>query len=914
MNHLRELEEYGQAIWLDYIRRNLITSGELKRLVEEDGLSGITSNPTIFEKAISGSSDYDDAIREFLGRDPEIGPSALFESLSIQDIQMAADVLRPVFDRTNGADGFVSLELLPNLAYDTEGSIAEAHRLWKAVDRPNIMLKVPDTLQGLGAIEELTASSINVNITLMFALDDYEPVADAYLRGLERCQDPRRVASVASFFLSRIDTQVDRALEAIGTQEALALRGKIAIACAKIVYRLFREKFSGERWERLSRRGARAQRVLWASTSTKNPAYSDVYYVENLIGSDTINTLPPATLNAFKDHGRAQLTITRNVEEAEAALKMLNRLGVDLKAVTDKLHEEGIRAFEESYDKLMSTLKAKKQKMLGGQVDLRTFNLGRYQARLESRLRNWRETDTMRRIWAKDYTLWSKEHVPEVTDRLGWLFLPENMHDEAERFASFSAKIKSDGIKHVVLLGMGGSSLAPEVFERVFGSAPGFPSLTVLDSIHPAAVKAVEDRVALKDTVFVVSSKSGTTIETLSLLKYFWDRMGKADEQNRGAHFIAITDPETPLMKLAEEHGFRKIFQAPPDVGGRYSALTAFGLLPAALIGADTHELLDRAWTTAENNAFFVSPHRATGLVLGAALSELTLMGRDKVTFFASAPINSFPVWLEQLIAESTGKEGKGIIPVVDEPLLEAADYGDDRLFVYLSTGEEDSGMEDLVKTLTSLNHPLIRINLTEPMDLGQEIFAWEMAIAAAGIVLGINPFNQPNVQMAKDLAHKMMQENKKSEISAEAMSVEDTALPQAFEAWLKHARDRDYIAIQAYLQPTAETTQTLQRIRVKLAKRLRLATTLGYGPRFLHSTGQLHKGGPNTGLFLQLIDEPEEDLEVPETDYSFGGLTRAEALGDYQALKQLGRRVLRVNLGKDVEGGLAKLLELAAQ
>jgi len=361
MNPLRALQDYGQSLWLDYIRRDLITTGELKRLVEEDGLRGMTSNPTIFQKAIGESTDYDDALHSTLEADPQANVQNIYERLAIEDIQMAADILRPVYDATDGADGFISLEPSPHLAYDTAGTIAEVRHLWQAVNRPNLMVKVPLTSQGVPAIESLITEGININVTLIFSLAHYEAVAHAYIRGLERNPNPHRVASVASFFVSRIDTAVDRVLDSIGTPEALALRGKAAIASSKRAYHLFREIFYGEPFAAQRQRGARVQRTLWGSTSTKNPAYSDVLYVEELIGPDTVNTIPLTTLNAFRDHGRVRPTLLEGVEEAESCLARLAVLGVDLNAITEQLLTDGVAAFADSFDQLLATLNEKRR-------------------------------------------------------------------------------------------------------------------------------------------------------------------------------------------------------------------------------------------------------------------------------------------------------------------------------------------------------------------------------------------------------------------------------------------------------------------------------------------------------------------------------------------------------------------------
>ena len=360
MNPLIQLLEQGQSVWLDYIRRGMVMSGELRNLIHADGLRGVTSNPTIFEKAIGESADYDEALKQLLASRPGIRPEAIYELLSVEDIRMAADVLRPVYDETGGRDGYVSLEVSPQLAHDTARSIGEARRLWREVNRPNLMVKIPATREGIPAIESLLSEGINVNITLMFSLSHYEAVAKAFLRGTARAPNPRRIASVASVFVSRIDTAVDALLHKIGTQRALALQGKIAIANAKVIYGSFREIFDGPAFESLRKDGVHSQRVLWGSTGTKNPAYSDVMYVEELIGRDTVNTMPPHTLEAFRDHGRVRgATVEEGLEEAKSRLVELKSLGIDLEAVTDRLQEEGVASFTASLSKLMSTLDRK---------------------------------------------------------------------------------------------------------------------------------------------------------------------------------------------------------------------------------------------------------------------------------------------------------------------------------------------------------------------------------------------------------------------------------------------------------------------------------------------------------------------------------------------------------------------------
>ncbi|MGH9338568.1 MAG: bifunctional transaldolase/phosoglucose isomerase [Acidobacteriota bacterium] len=909
-NPLHQLQDYGQSIWLDYIRREFITSGELRRLVEEDGLRGVTSNPTIFEKAIAGSADYDAAIRSAVASDPDVQPRSLFEQIEVEDIQMAADVLRPVFDATDGADGFVSIEVSPYGAQSTKKTIAEARRLWRVVNRPNLMVKVPSSKVGIPAVETLIAEGININITLMFSIRHYEAVAQAYIRGLERTADLQRISSVASFFVSRVDTAVDRRLEAIGTPEALALRGKIAIANAKRVYKRFKEIFLGEPFASLRQRGARIQRPLWASTGTKNPSYSDLLYVESLIGPHTVNTIPPATIDAFRDHGKAAITVEQDISEAEAALARIETLGIRLDEIAETLVSDGEAAFAASFEKLLTALKEKRKLLVTNRPDAQLFSLGVFQAPVAKRIQEWQEQCLARRMWTKDYTIWSATPAPEITDRLGWLTLPEMMHEHVDTLKAFADEVRTHRFRQVLLLGMGGSSLAAEVFQKVFKNARGYPKLFVLDSTHPAAVRTMEKQLDLARTLFLVSSKSGKTLEPLSFYRYFRERVGQASS-SAGRQFVAITDPHTSLEALARQEGFRRIFTAPEDIGGRYSALSVFGLVPAALIGIDMDRVLDRAWRMAEACASCVAAPMNPGLSLGAALGELARAGRDKVTFITSPSIESFPYWIEQLIAESTGKDGKGIVPIAGEMLAGPESYGVDRVFVSIGLGRDSDDILNGLATLEAAGHPVIRIRLSDKVDLGQELFRWEMAVAAAGSIVGIHPFNQPDVELAKQLAHDAMSKSLAGDAGEQGISVRDTSgLKHAAQEWLRQTQAGDYIAIQAYLNPTTRTIAALESLRQRLRDRTKLATTCGFGPRFLHSTGQLHKGGPNTGLFLQLIDEPVEDLAVPGAGYTFGELIRAQALGDYQALMQPGRRVLRINLGRIVPKGLAGLEE----
>ncbi|NIS81211.1 MAG: bifunctional transaldolase/phosoglucose isomerase [Anaerolineales bacterium] len=917
MTKVDDLYALGQSVWYDNIRRALLDSGELKALIDA-GVKGVTSNPSIFEKAIAGSRDYDEELHRLVDEGKSL--ETIYETLALEDIRRTADLLRPIYEETEGVDGYVSLEVSPTLAHDTDGTVEEARRLFDTLDRPNVMIKVPATRAGLPAIETLIGEGINVNVTLIFSIENYEQVVKAYQRGLARLAlsggDLSRVASVASFFVSRVDSAVDQEIEALGEQ---ALLGKIAIANAKVAYERFGELFRGERWRRLVSRGARVQRPLWASTSTKNPLYVDTLYVDSLAGPDTVNTIPPATLQAFLDHGMPSRTIDEGLNEAHAQLERLSALGVDLDAITIKLQEDGVRAFTESFEALMASIAVKRERLLAGWEHM-AVSLGKHQSSVDEALRVMAENQILPRIWKNDHTVW-KHDPTEISNRLGWLHSPEVILDNLHRLDALVEGVRREGYSHVLLLGMGGSSLAPEVLRKTFGVERDYLDLAVLDSTDPGAVLGYADQLDLEKTLFLVATKSGGTVETLSFFKFFYNQTAELlGEAAAGDHFVAITDPGSQLAELAEWYRFRATFLNDPNIGGRYSALSYFGLVPAALIGVDVHTLLDRALAISCGCESCVDSMENPGAQLGAILGELAKNGRDKLTLVLSSQIESFGHWIEQLVAESTGKEGKGILPVVGEPLGTPGVYGSDRLFVVIQI-EGDEIDETKISALQRAGHPVVRLNLHDRYDLGGQFFLWELATAIAGQRLGINPFDQPNVEAAKVLARKLVAEYTQTGALPEGESSELTA--DSLKTFLETDADGDpdsgqghrYVALQAYVQPTPETDAALSELRTWIREETRMATTIGYGPRFLHSTGQLHKGDGGRGLFIQFTAEPLREAKIPdevgsrESAITFGVLKNAQALGDRRALIDAGRRVITFHLDGDVPGNLKKLV-----
>lgn len=927
-----DVQALGQSIWVDNIRRKLLHDGTYQSYIDDMGVVGVTSNPTIFQKAIGGSDDYDADI----AANPELEIIELYEKLAIDDIRTAADLFKPVFDRTEGRDGYVSLEVSPHLAHDTARTLADAKRLFAQVNRPNVMIKIPATPAGIPAIEEAIYAGININVTLLFAVSAYVQAAEAYIRGLERRLAEglpvRGIASVASFFVSRIDTMVDKMLE--GNMRAAQARdldrvtlnsqllGKTAIANAKAAYIEFRRLFGGDRFKPLREAGAWVQRPLWASTSTKNPAYPDTMYVDALIGPDTVNTLPPETLKAFADHGTVSESLVKDLDRAHDTLNQLKEVGIDFDQITKQLLEDGVQSFAASFDALIQQLDAKRAMLASGVISNQNAALGMYAEDFRAVVKQLDHEFINGRIWNKDGSVW-KDHGPTISkiqNRLGWLEVDKTI--DLGRLKAFQNSVKGKYTSAVVL-GMGGSSLAPEVLSATFGSAHGFPKLHVLDSTNPDQIAALEAMLDVPTTLFIVSSKSGTTIETQAFFNYFYYRTGQ-----NGAQFIAVTDPGTVLAEDARAKGFLDVFENPADIGGRYSALSYFGLVPAAIIGLD----LDRLWASAAEMMKACGPgimvDQNPGTYLGALMGVLATKGRDKVAIFTSPSIAAFGNWVEQLIAESTGKEGKGIVPVVGSTVGMPHDYASDRLFIYIKVKDDPANpeLDAQIRALREAGHPRLTLVIKDCYALGGEFFRWEYATAVAGKILGVNPFDEPNVTESKQNTARLLEHFKDygtlpaqtpiAEKDGVQLYADNHSINIIRELSSQHNFDRadlvhliaahlagtmagDYFALLAYLPMSAETDKMIAELRRRLRHITKRAVTAGYGPRYLHSTGQLHKGGPNTGVFVLLTADYARDLDIPDMPFSFATLNMAQASGDFEALDTHKRRAIRLHLGQ---------------
>lgn len=941
VNPLRELSTQGQSVWLDYIRRSLLNSGELKRLVEDDGLKGMTSNPAIFEKAIAGSNDYADQLEE-LKKDSKLKAMDIYEHIAVEDIQKAADILKPVYEKTQKRDGYVSMEVSPFLANDTKGTVDEAKRLWKWINRPNVMIKVPATREGIPAIKELIGEGININVTLLFSQEAYEAVHWAYIDGLEKFRksggDLHNVASVASFFVSRIDTLIDSMIEdrlktAQGDEKALLnkVTGKVAIANAKQAYQKYLNIIKDARWKELEKHGAQTQRLLWASTSTKNPAFPDCIYVDELIGKDTVNTIPPSTFDAFRDHGVVKNTLEAEISEANEVMENLEKSKISMKEVTDKLVVQGVELFADAFKKLLDAVEkartAEKKSLIDNFKCELTADL---KSVVDKTISDWQSKDNTKKLWSRDASLWTGDDEGKWLD---WLNIINDQLAHIENLKKLSQEIKEAKFKYALLLGMGGSSLCPDVLRNTFPKEAGYPEMFVLDSTDPQQVKAAEKAIDVKQTIFIVSSKSGTTLEPNIFEQYFWQKtVQSVGEEKAGQHWIAVTDPGSKLQALAEKEKFRHIFLGLPGIGGRYSALSHFGMVPAAVMGLDVSKFLDKAREMAHACAATVPVRENPGAVLGIIMGEAAKAGRDKITIVTSPKINDLGAWLEQLIAESTGKVGKGIIPVDREPLAAPDVYGKDRIFAYLRLeSAADEKQDKAIDALEKAGHPVVRISVSDIYNLGQEFFRWEIATAVAGAVLGINAFNQPDVEASKVATRELTEAYEKSGQLPEekpffeadgiklfadeknAKEIESGAgatktLVSIIKSHLSRVKASDYVALLAYIEMTKAHEDELQSARLSIRDSKKVATCLGFGPRFLHSTGQAYKGGPNSGVFLQVTADDTEELPVPQQKYTFGIVKSAQARGDLKVLNDRGRRALRVHLGKDVAKGLKSL------
>ena len=946
MNRIHKARKLGQSLWYDSISRSLLDSGDLRRLVEADGIRGVTSNPSIFEKALKEGADYGAAVAALRAARPGITAFELYEELAVKDIRDACDVLLPLHASSDGEDGYVSLEVSLVNGDSTAAMVKEGLHLAARVARPNLMIKIPGTSAGVEAAGRLMEAGVSVNITLLFARERYMEVLERHLQAMEtrakKGEPLQAIASVASFFVSRIDTAIDKELAAMleatdSKREKTsieALLGKAAIANAKLAYDHWKKTMASARWKALKKRGARAQRLLWASTGTKNPNYPDTLYVDALIGPETVNTAPPQTIAAFLDHGKPAATLVEDVAGAKRVLAKLDALGVDLDATTTKLLREGLKSFGDATTNLLAALEPGKSGAASAQAatTAKAKAPSWFSASLElqgacaATLARMDAERVVERIWARDSAVWTGADEGKW---LKWLDAPAQAAKHVAELKRFADAVAKEGVTDVLLLGMGGSSLGPEVLARTYGVKRGRPRLVVLDSTDPSQVARIEQSLDFKQTLVLVASKSGSTLEPAILQARFSAALVRAlGAKKAPTRLVAITDPGSKLEAQAKDEGWRAIFHGEPQIGGRFSVLSVFGLVPAALIGVDLDAFVARAAAMAKLCAEPATKN--PGAQLGVALGEAAKRGRDKLTILSSPGLASLGGWLEQLVAESTGKLGKGIVPVDGEPLAAPTAYGDDRFFVHVRLAGDaslDAGVEALVRA----GHAVARLEVPDVTSLSAEFFRWEMATAVAGAVLGIHPFDQPDVEASKVETRALTDEYEKhGSLPAEkhffeedgvllhadrahagrlfAATGDGATLVDVLRAHIATAGHGDYIALLAYLDMDGTREAEFQRMRILLRDSTRAATCVGFGPRFLHSTGQAYKGGPNSGVFLQVTCTKTRDVEVPGRPASFGVVQNAQARGDLAVLVARGRRALRIHLADDTARSVANL------
>jgi transaldolase/glucose-6-phosphate isomerase len=741
-------------------------------------------------------------------------------------------------------------------------------------------------------------------------------VIDAYYSGLEQRiaagNEITGIHSVASFFISRIDNKVDTILNELATNNPGQAKkisenfGKAAISNALMAYDEFQKSITSNRFIALKDRGANYQRPLWASTSTKNPTYSDILYVQELVLPDTVNTMPNQTLSSFLEHGEFKaINIVESIEKAGNHLDFLKSVNIDLGKITAELEREGVGAFSASQENLVEDIENFRTRFLNEIPNLSESLLGE--------IKKLQNKDFANRLCDHDVNLWpaDKAGKEEIAIRLDWLAAPVQELKIVHQAAALREELIKTGFTYAVVLGMGGSSLAPEVFgslARAYEIAGGL-DLSILDSTSPEQVRDKRNEIPLEETIFFVSSKSGGTTEMDAGYRYFWHELEKIGVKNPGSHFIAITDPGTTLDTLSREKNFRKCFRANPNVGGRYSALIEFGLIPAVIAGIDGEKLLRTAQNMMIDCSYSQSSITNPGILLGTLLAASYVAGRDKLTVIADPPLVPIGAWIEQLIAESSGKEGKGIVPIADEPLMDPGIYGNDRFFVYLNSDDEN---QSFVDSLVKLGHPVVNFPIDDIHQVGAEFYRWEMATATACSIIGVNAFDQPDVQLSKNITKEMISEYKENQViregepifSDESISIfcKYLGLEKLIDAssilreFLGLAGEESYIAINAFIARNEANAALLQSFRKELIDTTGLPVTLGFGPRFLHSTGQLHKGGKNNGLFLVLTNDNEKDIDIPNEGMTFGTLLLAQAIGDMRALQQQNRRVLRIH------------------
>lgn len=923
MSKLPETAQQKHVPWLHYLRRSLIESGELSQMVE-DGLRGLTIDLSVITQTIASSADYDRALDALIAEGTSF--DEMPRALLADDVQRAATILHPVYEQSQRLDGFISLPIDPALAHDTVGTVAAVRHLLAEINYPNVMVEIPATAAGIAAIKVLTADGVCTNATLIFSLPTYEAAANAYMEGLAEYMETHSVwrrwpTSLATIRIGAVDCLVD---DWLIRQHVPDWQRETGLALARLVYDAYRSIFSSERWLALAKKGGLPQRLLWSDLIPPDFQYPEVRYLAALALPGTVSSLEPVLWHAYNELQPAASPLSWDGTAARTQFKMLAELGLNLDEVANQLQAEGLADLAAGLQKLRQSIRQKREQLEDHWQRL-TLDLADEDTAVTPHLTRLCDERVMCRIWNHDHTVWQSD-AAGVTDRLAWLHLTPVMRRQIKRLESLTQTLVAEGYTHAFLLGMGGSGLAPQLFADTFTQAalparPGLPpsphlQMKVLANTDPVAIAMQAKQIDPARTLFVVVSKSGRTVETMALFKYFYNQVAEAvGPEQAGRHFVAITDPASPLAALAEDFKFRQTFFNPAKITGRFGALAFTGLLPAALAGVNLTMLLDQAQAMACNTHGCNCPLEGdnTAGLLGTVLAVLAMNGRDKLTFITSPALAGFANWVEQLLAESLGKDGRGIVPVVGEPVGPPAVYGSDRAFVYLRL-EGDAGQDTAVQSLKDAAFPVVTLHWRDLMDVGGQFFLWQMATAVAAHHLGVNPFSQPYVDQDKartwEMVQKIMEDGQ--------LFVPDDGLvagtADVLQEFLARARPDDYIALQVFAPYTPQVDQAVQALRVDLRDRTRLATVVGYGPRCLHTTGQMLMGDRGHGLIVQLLANVVLDVLIPDeaggetAGLTFGALKELQALTAARALRAARRRVLRLHLAADAVAGLQQL------
>jgi glucose-6-phosphate isomerase len=909
----------------------------------KEGLAGLLYDLATLENAVEGTSVYLQMIQDLL-RESSLKTDAV-STLIHNDVKDLAQLILPSWEESDGAQGWVCVPLHP------KWGPKEALQWSLGFTIPNVMAQITSSPQGLLTARELLAHGVSLAMGPIAGPQKLKQAARACCDGLlqlsqDASRSPKtrplhRVAVAFHLPLDEIDMAVDPKLSPAGRTDLL---GRTAISCTRVLLETLRETISEGRWRKVLRKGIKPPMLLLTFSSPPLLHLNDGYYLSHIQDEGIIWALPWSALwfvLGRKVPGEPQTAqASPGLSEARDHLETLKTLGVDMEQTAEGILRSHIERLEGRFSRLLQRLGRVQEgpsKVLGRKG--LSMDLCTHEKNVQKALERSRRESLLKRMWLRDHSIWKRDPT-EITNRLGWMRSPNTMGKFLPTLRQFADEVQGLGLSCGYLLGMGGSSLAPEVFIKTFGTKEGSPAMGVLDTTDPFTVQEASRRIELSEGLFIVSTKSGTTVETISLFKYFYNRLFEAEGgPGAGRHFAAITDPGSPLAAQAHDLSFLHIFLNDPEVGGRYSALSYFGLVMASLIGMDLEALLHSAQAMWANCHLCNCPVRGdnSGVWLGCALGELALRGRDKLTLHASESLSPMLPWIEQLIAESTGKESKGILPVIGEDIMPSDAYAPDRVFVSLRLRGEGVP-EDFLEDMASAGHPVIHIELDDLYSIGGEFFRWELATAVAAWRLGINPFDQPNVESAKRRAKEALSAKMEGrEMPQPRPTLRDgdimafchpptlasgrNNVPGLLEALLKTAQiPGSYVAIQAYLPPGAEMDSLLGGLRGWIRAGYPLATTVGYGPRFLHSTGQLHKGDAGRGLFIQITYEPPVDIPIPSapgqkgSSVTFGDLLKAQALGDFSALKDAKRRIVRLHLPHDPLRGMRELLEMLGQ